>query len=237
MGNTDKSTTSSNMRSFFLEKLKELKRVFQLRQYEEIASIQPASLAQDELDKLLMALIRVCNSFGYIPDSEKQKVIEKMMVSDSDFIGFNARIIYKWLNSVSHIYWKEQAHQETMQIIDKKSNASEKISPETQELVKKYLASLLEGNIKSVPTVSQLEIEKIKQEDEQRIKGRKGSSYQGRPAEEIYAERERLDAVHKRLGYDKIREVGAFSHFQIEDKVITARNRSEAQEIYTEVYL
>jgi len=96
------------MRDFFKEELEALERKTGLKQYEKI-------LAQDkwevELKELLDELCRVCNQFDYIPNEDKAKIIRQNIITDQEFIGFNSRIIYKWLSGSKAIYFKEQAHQ------------------------------------------------------------------------------------------------------------------------------
>lgn len=95
------------MREYFTQLLNSLESLTGMRQLERIS--QKPNAAQ-ELNNLLDILCRVCDLFPYIPDDAKKNIISDSVVTDQDFIGLNAKIIYKWLNLRKDIYFKEDAH-------------------------------------------------------------------------------------------------------------------------------
>ena len=136
------------MRDFFKDELKSLERKTGLKQYEKI-------LAQEkwetELKELLDELCRVCNQFDYIPNEDKAKIIRQNIITE-EFIGFNSRIIYKWLLAARSVYFKELAHQEPEQ-----EQAPILEGEARNAMLKKWLESLGDG-MKSVPQLSPIEV-------------------------------------------------------------------------------
>ncbi len=100
------------MREYFEQLLNSLESLTGLKQLERISQKRDAGL---ELNNLLDVLCRVCSLFPYIPDDAKKNIISDSVITDQDFIGLNAKIIYKWLNLRKDIYFKEVAHQESEQ--------------------------------------------------------------------------------------------------------------------------
>src|SRR5687768_8008154 len=127
------------MRDFFKDELISLERKTGLKQYDRI--LERDSWEKDK-DDLLDELCGVCNKFDYIPNEDKAKIIRQNIITDQEFIGFNARVIYKWLSGVKAIYFKEQAHQQTetppedYKILE---------GPERDAKLKEWLASLGNG--------------------------------------------------------------------------------------------
>lgn len=98
------------MREFFTQLLNNLESLTGMKQLERISQKPNAA---DELNNLLDILCRVTDLFPYIPNDAKKNIISDSVVTDQDFIGLNAKIIYKWLNLRKDIYYKEIAHIET----------------------------------------------------------------------------------------------------------------------------
>lgn len=96
------------MREYFTRLLNNLESLTGMKQLERISQKHNAA---DELNNLLDILCRVSDLFPYIPDDAKKNIISDSVVTDQDFIGLNAKIIYKWLNLRKDIYFKEVAHQ------------------------------------------------------------------------------------------------------------------------------
>jgi hypothetical protein len=98
------------MRNYFKNLLQNLDKLSGLKQYEKLCQSQNP---KEEITTLLDILCRVCEQFPYIPDLDKQKIINDAVVTDGEFIGLNARIVYKWLNLKKDQYFTELAHQDT----------------------------------------------------------------------------------------------------------------------------
>lgn len=138
------------MRDFFKQAFENLDRLTGLKQYDKL-------LASEEFERdfaeILNALCRVCNQFDEIPNEDKQRIITRNMISDMEFNGFNARVVYKWLAHERNKYIKELAHQEQAPPENYKVLEGEQRS----EWIKKWQESLGEG-MKQVPRLSDREI-------------------------------------------------------------------------------
>jgi hypothetical protein len=150
------------MREFFKQELGYLEKKTGLRQYDRI--MEKESWKED-LNDLLDILCRVCEQFSFIPDKDKQELIKQNIITDQEFTGFNAKIIYKWLSQAKHIYFKEQAH------IDSKAPTGYKIleGEARQQKLKEWLASLGDG-VKAVPQLTPAEWRREGKIDVQEIK-------------------------------------------------------------------
>lgn len=95
------------MREYFTQLLNNLESLTGMKQLERISQ-KPNAAA--ELNNLLDILCRVCDLFPFIPEEAKKNIISDSVVTDQDFIGLNAKVIYKWLNLRKDIYYKEIAH-------------------------------------------------------------------------------------------------------------------------------
>jgi hypothetical protein len=139
------------MRDFFKDELKALERKTGLKQYEKILAAEKWEI---ELKELLDELCRVCNQFDYIPNEDKAKIIRQNILTDQEFIGFNARIIYKWLLSARSVYFKELAHQEQQ---EEQKPILEGAARDAK--LKEWLAALGDG-VKAVPQLSPTEVKR-----------------------------------------------------------------------------
>lgn len=84
------------MKEFFFNLLKQLDKLTGIRQYDKLqATSDPAK----EVSELIEILCRVCNQFPFIPDKSKQDIIAAAVVADQEFIGLNAKIVFKWLQA------------------------------------------------------------------------------------------------------------------------------------------
>lgn len=92
------------MREFFKQELERLHLTTGLQQY--------SKLTDSEYTDLLDILVGECAKFPLIPDKDKQEYIQEFMISDPEFIGFNKRIIWKWMNMVNKNYIVTQAQYE-----------------------------------------------------------------------------------------------------------------------------
>lgn len=93
------------MRDFFLKILNSLDKLTGLQQMNKLlATPEP----KKEINELLDILCRVSKQFGHIPESEQQRIINEKIISDQEFIGLNAKVLFKWLSGVSGGYIKPE---------------------------------------------------------------------------------------------------------------------------------
>lgn len=93
------------------------------RQYEKLRELPNY---KDEINRLLDVLCRVSNLFPYIPEDAQKNIISDSIITDLEFTGLNARIVYKWFNMRKDVYYKEVAHIEAQ-------NQPEPVSGEKRE--------------------------------------------------------------------------------------------------------
>lgn len=98
------------MREYFLHLLQTLDKLAGIQQYHKLMQLPGW---KKELNTLLDILCRVCDQFPYIPDEAKKRIIDTNVVTDGEFIGLNAKCIYKYLQANKDRYFKELAHVET----------------------------------------------------------------------------------------------------------------------------
>lgn len=84
------------MREYFLGVLQNLDKLTGMKQYEKLLQTQDY---KTEIKTLLDILCRVCDYYPFIPDENKQSIINDAILSDPEFIGLNAKFISKSLNS------------------------------------------------------------------------------------------------------------------------------------------
>lgn len=89
------------MRDFFRTELKRIHLTAGLQQYNK--------LQDAEITELLDILCAECAKFPLIPDKDKEAYIREWMKADPEFIGFNQRWLWKWLNVVNRNYIVSQA--------------------------------------------------------------------------------------------------------------------------------
>lgn len=97
------------MRKFFYNLLQNLDKLTGMKQYEKLLQTENF---KEEIKILLDILCRVSDLFPFIPDYDKQRIINAAVITDSEFIGLNAKVIYKWLNAQKDRYFQELAHRE-----------------------------------------------------------------------------------------------------------------------------
>jgi hypothetical protein len=209
------------MRDFFKQELKSLSRNTGLKQYEKILELEGW---EKETSELLDALCKVCNQFDYIPNEDKAKIIKQNIITDQEFTGFNARIIYKWLSQAKSVYFKEAAHvpsgpSESAPILE---------GEERKKMLQKWLESLGEG-VKSVPKMTESEIKATGKID---VVEKKATGYSPRVI--TVEEFEKGEAIKREaaIKYREIYDFSKFKHYPIEGFEIFAASKEDAQEIY-----
>lgn len=154
------------MRQFYTECLKNLKVMRGLNQYEDYLSKGDRGVG--EMNALIQALISVSNSFSYIPQEVQQNIIRQRILDDPELYNLNAAKIWAWLNAISSKYYHHTTEEEKVAY---KSTECE-ISPSTQAMIQQFINDLSSGGgLRSVPQVSQAEINAIENEEQQRSKG------------------------------------------------------------------
>lgn len=98
------------MRDYFLHLLQHLDKLTGHQQYNKL--LQHPEWKK-EINLLLDILCRVCEQFPYIPEEAKKRILDTSVVTDGDFIGLNAKFVYKHLIANKDRYFRELAHQET----------------------------------------------------------------------------------------------------------------------------
>jgi hypothetical protein len=91
-----------------LDLLQELQKLTGIKQFENM------NLESDEgkkdLGELLDILVRTCETFPLIPKDAQKSILSHAVISDGDFIGLNAKFVYKSLAAHRDRYFKEAAH-------------------------------------------------------------------------------------------------------------------------------
>lgn len=95
------------MREYFYNLLERLDKLTGHRQLEKLMT---AEKPEDEINELLDVLCRTSDLFPLIPKNDQKAIISHAVVADGEFIGLNAKIVYKWLNAQKDRYFKEAAH-------------------------------------------------------------------------------------------------------------------------------
>lgn len=94
------------MREFLKNQLKNLHISTGLQQYYKL---QELADGKEQTKLLIDELTLVCTWFPLIPEKEKERIITEGILTDPEFIGFNKKIILKWLNAQNHKYFPDQS--------------------------------------------------------------------------------------------------------------------------------
>lgn len=210
------------MRDFFKDELKALERNTGLKQYDKILEKEDW---EKELGELLNALSRVCNQFDFIPSEDKAKIIKKNILTDPDFQGFNARIVYKWLSQAQSVYFKEAAHMP----VEETEPAPILEGEERLKRLKEWEASLGDG-VKSVPQLSETQ---WKREGQLDVVQQKSVGKVKLTSVEEFEFRKKLDAVKKKF-HAGVVDFRDYKVFEIDGYAIAALNKVDANTIYQE---
>jgi hypothetical protein len=96
------------MKEFFLELLQDLQKLTGIRQFDNLHT--DTKQGMEELNELLAILIRTCEMFPLIPKDAQKSILRHAVISDGDFIGLNAKWVYKSLQAQRDRFFKEAAH-------------------------------------------------------------------------------------------------------------------------------
>jgi len=213
------------MKEFFKSELQTLKAKTGLNQYETFSNMPDAA---NQITILIDSMVLVCKEFEYIPDTDKQKIIQKMIIQDQEFTALNSRVVWKWLNMHKEAYWAKS--QEKVQEPEQVGP----LTPETEKMISEYLAKLATGfEPKKRAGFAQRvkeEMEKIQAEDEQRVAG---NNY--KPDDNLVLIAEKKAQAARSRGLDKL-GLHELKSFIVDGKTIVARDKEEAQEMYIEIY-
>jgi hypothetical protein len=175
------------MKSYFINLLQQLDKLTGIRQWEKLKeAVDP----NEEIKLLVAILCRTCDLFPYIPDEAKQKIITACVVSDQEFIGLNAKIIYKWLNANKDQYFRETSH------IPTEKNEPPVEGEARAEWIKKFLIAINTVDEHVTVTNNFDQFEHVKE-----IKPTDGQAYHAAPPETIIIQDLKID--YGRLHTDK----------------------------------
>ncbi len=214
------------MREFFKQELKTLKAKTGLNQYENLSALPDAEF---QFKILFDSLELACEDFKYIPDKDKERIIQKGIVTAENFTGLNSRVVWAWLNANKEHFWavetaKQSATSEELKTFDE-------LKPDLQAEIRAWQATLLiKEGLKPVPQVSQQEIDAMQIQDERSRGESLLKSYEPKPVP-VY--REKLLEIYQRKTAEK--PYASVKVFNIDGITISAESQEEAQEIFLEL--
>jgi len=92
------------MREFLYNTLRDLDKLAGLKQFQKLTEMEDGNIQiRDLLDKIIF----IADQFKNIPEQAKQDIIYAGVVTDPNFIGLNAKVVWKWLNAEAHKYVKK----------------------------------------------------------------------------------------------------------------------------------
>lgn len=139
------------MRRFFFDLLDKLDKLTGMKQMEKLQSCENP---EKEIGELLDILCRVSDQFPIIPKKDQQAIINQAVISDAEFKGLNAHIVYKWLSANKDRYFREAHHLPGEQDPEAKPLEGEA----RQEMLKLWLSKLGEvGHVETKSHVRELE--------------------------------------------------------------------------------
>lgn len=89
------------MRDFFKQELKTLYLKTGLQQYAKLSEMKDS---EKQIALLLDMLVEKCNHFPLIPEENKKEIVLQYMITDTEFQGFNPKILWKWFNAENRKY-------------------------------------------------------------------------------------------------------------------------------------
>jgi hypothetical protein len=163
------------MREFFFDLLQELDKLTGIKQWDRI------SHSKDDTNELLDILTRTCQMFPLIPVDAQKSILRHAVISDGDFIGLNAKWVYKSLNAQRDRFFKEAAHIPSEVDLNWKPLEGEA----RQERLKEWLQSLQGFEEKATQSHVQELVSRLPPKD-------KGISYPSTPPDVANAIQERI---------------------------------------------
>jgi hypothetical protein len=97
------------MKEFFYNLLQQLDKLTGIKQYDKLMAL-PETESDKEIEDLLKILCNVSAQFPLIPKDAQKSIIRQAVVADGDFIGLNAKFVYKSLNAQRDRFFKESHH-------------------------------------------------------------------------------------------------------------------------------
>lgn len=228
------------MQEFFKSELKTLSIKTGLEQAEAIyKGSETKEQAKEKISEATLEWAKcTCqNPFDRISTDAKKRIIQDQMIKDETFIkppygqmpGFNCRILWKWLNH----HWVVHGTTIENKIIEPESK--DICPPEkVDEYIEQWKQSINGFQVKPEFTNLNQEIEQIKREDKERQEGRKAITHKSN--EEYHLHRQRMDKAARKRKLHKA-TLAELNKYEIEGKVIIAKTKKMAEEIYLEVYL
>lgn len=177
------------MRRFYLNLLQNLDKLTGHRQYEKLRELPNY---KDEINGLLDVLCRVSEIFKYIPEEAQKNIVSDSIITDPEFIGLNARILYKWFNLRKDIYFKEAAH------IEKESEPP--VTGEKREEWLKIWEQQL-GKMEDAFAVKPLSNAELMRE---KLHGKDAKPTNYKPIDEEAVEKKRLHTEYIKANYDPL---------------------------------
>jgi hypothetical protein len=95
------------MRRFFFDLLSSLDKLTGMKQMEKL---QATEHPEKEIGELLDVLCNTASLFPMIPEDAQKSILRHAVVSDGDFIGLNAKFVYKSLHAQKDRFIVEAAH-------------------------------------------------------------------------------------------------------------------------------
>jgi hypothetical protein len=176
----------------------------------------------------VMGMVTQSKFFSYIPETDQKRIISEMMVKDQEYEALNSSVVFKWLSMYKDKYFTDANAPGPERLHEYTEEEKQRID----KLANEFKAQLVgqTPNFKGI----EKDIEALKREDAERVE-KKAISANRKINEEHIRQREKLAEIAKERGLDKL-GLHEISKFQVEDKLIVARNLQEAREIYIEVY-
>ncbi len=219
------------MKDFFIECLKDLKDLTGINQ---LHWIMQECKDQQEFDKkkdnIIKSMVLVSEQFNYIPEEDQKRIIRDQMIKDQDYDSLNSRVVWKWLNLYKeHFASINNAPEEIPRVI-----LTEEQNKKIDELLNQYKEQL-KGDFRPDYSKVDSEIEKIQKEDKARNEKPVSLTIGYKPQMSEDQFNRKMKAISDR-GLNKV-DFNDLLSYEIEGKTILARNESEAQEMYLEIYL
>lgn len=122
------------MREFLKDKIFDL--------YLYCGNRQENKMTNEEIEKLLDVLEKVCKVYDYIPEEKQKEIIEAQLLRDKEYQNINARLISKWLEENGKHFFTQQHHRDKSSEQDYKPLEGE----DRDKAIQNYLKELAKVN-------------------------------------------------------------------------------------------